>query len=122
LIFLAAIFAVAHTMFTLDPNPTFTATVQVPQPGSDATQPLTLVFKHKGRKALDAWIKTSTGRSDLEFLAEVVQGWQDVVAANGEPVAYGPQAFESLLDEHRHAGKAIYDTYMRELLEERTKN
>ena len=109
-------------MFTIDPKPTFRATVPVPVPGQDAPASLVLVFRHLGKKALRAWIDGAKDKKDADFLGAVVVDWDAVQDAQGQDVAFNAAAFEQLLDSYATAGDAIFNAYLRELTEGRAKN
>lgn len=108
-------------MFRLTPNPTFTADVKVTVPGADAQAVLTLTFRHKGRKALKAWIEGAAERPDAEFLDEVIESWRGVETATGA-VAYSRETLAELLDAYPAAGGEIFDAYLRALTRAREKN
>lgn len=109
-------------MFTLDPKPTFRSTVQVPVAGEASSAPLVLLFRHKGKRDLRAWIEGATGQRDAEFLGAVVANWEGVQDENGQAVPFTPEAFDKLLDTYAAAGDAIFNAYLRELTEARSKN
>ncbi len=110
-------------MFKLQPNPTFSAKVEIPVPGADAPATLPLVFRHKGRKAAQAWVESAPGRQDIDFLMEIVADWgAEVVGEDGQPQAFSREAFDRLLDEYPASGQAIFNAYLRELGEARRGN
>ncbi len=115
----------------IDPNPTFPAKVGLTVPGQAAPAELALVFRHKGKEALQAWMRggqpgqgeaAAPPRSDADFLGEVVAGWSGVQDAAGADVPYTPEAFARLLEAYPAAAGEIYRAYLRELTESRLKN
>lgn len=132
-------------MFRIDSTPTFTADVRVSVPGADAPAVLTLTFRHKGAKALKAWIEsaiepkgtllsrlinvifrrqaaTTGAERDAAFLGAVIDGWRDVETHAGAPVPYGPEALAQLLDAYPAAGGEIFNAYLAALTRGREKN
>lgn len=110
-------------MFKIDPAPTFTCPVRLSVPGSDAAVPVTLTFKHKRARELDAWLKASRDReNDAEFLAEVIAGWAGIGDSEGKPVPYSREALELLLDAYPSAGLELLLAYRRQLADARAKN
>lgn len=106
-----------NTLFTLQPEPTFKAPVTIQKPGGgEAT--ITVEFKHRGRKALAAFFDelTTSNRSDVDALLDLVVGWEGVDAK------FDRDALELLLDAYPTSALALFETYRRELLEARAKN
>lgn len=117
----------------IDPNPTFAAKVGLSVPGQAAPAELELVFRHRDKEALQAWMAGGSAgagapadpppaRTDAEFLGEVVAGWSGVQDAAGADVPYTPEAFARLLKNYPAAAGEIYRAYLRELTESRLKN
>lgn len=118
----------------IDPKPTFPAKVGLTVPGQAAPAELDLVFRHKDKAALQAWMTgrpaggeagaaaAPLARTDAEFLGEVVAGWSGVQDAAGADVPYTPEAFARLLQNYPAAAGEIYRAYLRELTESRLKN
>jgi hypothetical protein len=109
-------------MLKINPQPTFTADVKVPVPGSDNPASMTLTFKHMGRAAVKAWVSNSAGLADPEMLSKVIEGWRGVEADDGAPVSYSQAALANVLDAYSGAGSAIFDAYLAELSGNREKN
>lgn len=107
-------------VLALQPAPTFTAPVEIPQPGDAPALVLDVTWRHKGQKALLAWCKkaASEGHSDLDTIDEVVTGWDDIKAG----VPYSREALAQLLDDFPAAALAFAKTYQAELLGARRKN
>jgi hypothetical protein len=108
-------------MFTLEPNPTFTAPVSIPLPGGEIAT-VDFTFAHKGRKALQRFLDRVKDMPDAEAVAEILGDWSGISGADGEPLPYTPEALEALLDNHHGAAMAILQTYIRELTGARVKN
>jgi hypothetical protein len=109
-------------MFKINPSPTFTADVKVSVPGQDAPALLTLTFRHKGRKALNAWVDGAQQGDDVQLLDQVIESWRGVVDEQGAPVPYGAAALASLLDDYPASGGEIFSAYVKELTGARGKN
>jgi hypothetical protein len=106
-------------MFKLQPNPTFKSSVLIPIPGGKDGK-ITVIFKHKGRKALQEFFASLTDekntRTDVEALAELIADWE------GVDVKYSEEALEQLLDAYPSAAMAMFDAYRAAVLDARVKN
>jgi len=106
-------------MFKLNPNPTFKATITIPMPDAEDGK-ITFEFKHKGRKALQAFVDSLNSadktRDDEDALGELIVGW------SGVDEKYSPEALSILLDAYPSASRAIFEGYNAALIEGRTKN
>lgn len=110
-------------MFKIVANPTFTATVRLSIPGSDVPGAVQITFRHKGTRALHAWLASAAKReTDTEFLGEIIENWQGVADVDGQPLAYTPDALAQLLDAYPAAGKEIIQAYNRQLADARAGN
>lgn len=104
-------------MFKLKVDPTFKAKVAIPAAGGDP-KPITFIFKHRTKTALNEWIN-SPGVKDLEdvdFLMEVVAGWEDVDAE------FSKDSLHTLLENYMGASFAIRDAYLNQLTQQRLGN
>lgn len=105
-------------MFKLQTNPTFEAPISIPT--VDGTGTITFVFKHKGKKAANEYFMSiNTGenaKGDAEKLAEIIAGWKGVDAE------YSTAALETLLDNYHGAAIAIFNGYIKALVEGVEKN
>ena len=105
--------AIVMTALRLVPATTFVATVMLTVPGEAKPAALTFVFAHKSKTQLQDWVRASAGRSDPDFLGEVVRGWKvGPVGEDGQPVPYSADALAALLDAYPAAGDEIYSGYM----------
>jgi hypothetical protein len=109
-------------MFQLDPSPTFEVSVPISTPGKAEGLPLTVTYRHKRKTAIAAWIASARGRTDLEILGEVIDGWSAVHNAKGEDVPYSTDALGTLLDNFPAAKDDLFANYLRELTEAKRKN
>lgn len=108
-------------VLALQPAPTFTAPVEIPQPGDVAPLVLDITWRHKSRKALIAWcasVAAPGGRTDADMIDEVVSGWDEIKA--GAP--YSKEALAQLFDDFPAASVAFAEAYQAELLGARRKN
>lgn len=123
--------------FSLNPNPTFKATVHIPIPGDgDQTQPLEFTFKHKNRTefakfmqalddvkfvdkevtSIDTDAKVQEGLDiDVGFVMEIAEGW----ALSDE---FTKENVTLLLQNYFGASNVIVSTYVDSLLAAKTKN
>jgi hypothetical protein len=105
-------------MFKLQPNPTFKSEVEIPVAGAEPSS-ITLVFKHKGKKDLKAFIDSLTGetpKDDIDMLFDIIAGWEGVDAE------FNKSNLELLIDNYPQAAINIFMTYQQTLLEGRAKN
>jgi hypothetical protein len=107
-------------MFDFIPAPVFAGIVGLSVPGQAAAWDVEFQFRHKGKKALAAWVDSWVGRGDEDILADVIEGW--AVKRGGEHVPYTKTALAELLDAYPAAAKEIRDSYLRELTESKRKN
>lgn len=108
---------------SLNPTPTFEADVALSEPGQAEPVNVAFVFKHKGRKDLDAFVKLPVEREasgnaikDPEYLADIVVGWPGVDAE------FTPENFATFLEARPTAGQEIYRAYLKNLTQSRVKN
>lgn len=109
-------------MFNLNPNPTFSAVTPITVPGVDQPAMLTIVWRHKGRADLKAWIDTLGKVSDEQALLQVIADWEGVVDDNRLPVPFGRGALADLLDAYPASGGELCTSYLRALTESRLGN
>jgi len=106
-------------MFKINAAPTFPAVVSIPVPGSEA-QELPVVFKHKGRKALNEFVGAMQQASQEEDQAKgqkdeagLLFGLIDSWEADAE---FNRKNFDILLDQYVGANTAIYVAYLDALI------
>lgn len=110
-------------MFKLAPAPTFELTVDLSGPGDTQAGQLKLVGKYLGKSALQDWIKAATEHQhDADWLLQVLQGWHDVVDAQGQPLAFNRDTLDQLLDAYPRSSQEIFDAYVAALVGARRKN
>ena len=109
-------------MFQVNPNPTFSAAVELSVPG--VVQPLEVqfTFKHKGKKELTGWIADAPQKDDASVLSEVIVGWSGMKDSAGADVAYSFTALSDLLDAYPASHGEIFRTYLNELTASKRKN
>jgi hypothetical protein len=98
------------SLFTLDPAPTFSVTVELTAPGGEKRS-LPMTFKHMGKARLQEWRKQIAARpadDEPAILAEVIADWQ-------ADTPYTADALARLLDNHHRAGEEIYLAYLQGL-------
>ena len=110
-------------MFCIVPNPTFVTTVRLSVPGQEAGAPIKVTWRHKGARALSAWLASAPARADeASFMAEVICDWQGVHGADGAALPYTAENLALLLDAFPSAGSEMLIHYRRELADARAKN
>ena len=109
-------------MFQLDPAPTFEVVVPISAPGKAAGLDLAITYRHKRKTALAEWIATARGRTDVEILGEVIEGWSGMHNRKGEDVPYSSDALGALLENYPAAKDDLFNVYFRELTEDKRKH
>ena len=110
-------------MFKKQPNPTFSARVEIVDPDSDAPGILHVTFRRKKRKEFNALMASvHEGRTEAQVIDELVAGWDasDDDSLVTEP--YSVSALETLLETYWDAGAALTRAYVRAQSEARAKN
>lgn len=100
--------------FVLKAEPTFKAKVAFPIAGADPVD-VELTFKHRTRTALDEFVKTREGKTDVVNFMEMVEAWSlddEFTKAN----------VELLLDNYIGVARATFQAYIDELLQARRGN
>jgi Phage tail assembly chaperone len=116
-------FHLVAAMFSIIPNPLFSTVVRLSVPGTEEGAPITVTWKHKGARALSAWLASAATRTDdAEFLAEVISDWQGVHGADGAAVPFSRESLAVLLDAYPSAGQELVRHYRHELADARAKN
>lgn len=98
----------------LTANPTFKAKVPVPIAG-DAAVDVEMTFKHRTKAALDKWISSAEGRSDVASFMDMVEGWELEDEFNEANVVL-------LLENYIGVGVAVLRTYVEQLVQAKAKN
>jgi len=100
-------------MFQIQPNPTFDLKVTIPTPAGNGE--IKFTFKHKGRKALQDFLKDlqegEEKSDDASLLLDIVSGWDGIDAK------FSKEAFGTLLDNYPSAARAIMDAYVQTLID-----
>lgn len=109
-------------MFKLQANPTFAAPVPLTVPGLPEPLVVTIIFRHKNRASLKAWMQGGVGKDAAALLHELIVDWSGVQGPDGEVVPYSLTALATLLGDYWPAMDEITDAYLRELKESKTKN
>lgn len=99
---------------SINVNPTFPATVSIPVAGGEPIN-MSFVFKHRTKTQIGEFTTTRKEKTDVESVLEMVEDWEFA-----EP--FTPEAVEIMLENYYGAAEAIYRTYLRELLQAKTKN
>ncbi len=102
-------------MFTLEPNPTFRApvTVHVPGQGNGAFM---AEFVYLDRAARQAYVEALVGKSNLDALAEIVVGWDEM------DVPFSRDHLEKLLNTYDTAAEGFFKAFFEELTGAAAKN
>lgn len=99
---------------TLKQNPTFEAPVAIPMPGSAAVS-VNFTFRNRTREQFEKWLKTLESRSKDEAVLDMAAGWELEDEFNAENV-------NELLSNYLGAFDAIFEKYLAEVTQVKTKN
>lgn len=103
-------------MFKINPNPTFTAKVQLSVPGQDRRETVDIEFKHLSRKDIKNFFEGIEGKTDAESLGEIIVAWKGIDAP------FSAANLEQLLDNYPASARELYEAFRAELMEARQKN
>lgn len=95
-------------------NPTFKAKVGIPVAGGEPVE-VELIFKHRTKKDLEAFIASREGKDDTDTFMEMVEGWN-----LDEP--FNRENAETLLQNYIGAALEIFRAYLDELVKAKQKN
>lgn len=99
----------------LQPDPTFTAKVDIPVPGA-APASVTFTFKHRSKEEMERFIKEAAGmEDDLQVVMSVATNWDLSDTFNEENV-------KTLISNYIAAPQKVFETYLQELSGNRRKN
>lgn len=97
----------AKVKFSLDPNPTFKAAVQIPVPG-EGFAPVIFTFKHRDRKDFTELAETMEARDPIELLMDIACGWE-----LDDP--FDSEHLTKMTNRYMGAFRAVLDAYFSEL-------
>jgi hypothetical protein len=104
--------------FKLQPEPTFSAPVEIPVPGSGFSK-VNFIFKYRDRDAMKAFLAKVGNQdeqmSDPELIEDMCSGWDLTDTFNRESV-------ELLVLNYIQATGAIFDKYLDEMTKAKAKN
>lgn len=95
-------------------NPTFKAKVGIPVAGDNPVE-VEMEFKHRTKTALNEFIESRQGKSDIESFMDMVVGWE-------LEDKFGLESAETLLENYAGAGLATFKVYVDQLVQARVKN
>lgn len=105
-------------MFTLDLEPTFEATVRVPQPGGKVV-PVRVRFNYLDAEAYAATFEKFRARPAVEWVGRLVAGWEEQDREgewHGMPMPFSQEALQALANKQPRAIAAFIDAYQHEVL------
>jgi hypothetical protein len=97
-------------VFRIDPNPVFTATVNVRQPGVDNVDTFKARFRALPVSKFTAY-DFADPAATADFLRDVIVGLDDLEDAEGRRVAYSEEVREAVID-LPHARNALWQAYV----------
>jgi len=109
-------------MLKLKPSPTFPHTLRLSVPGQAEPVELAVVFRHRGKKDLQDWMRTLGDKSDAVAALEILESWEGVVDTDGTPVPLSAAALDALFDGYPGAPLEITEQYFEALRGGRRKN
>lgn len=104
----------AKPKFNLTAVPTFKADVSIAIPGGKSVN-VEFTFKHRSREGFREFIESLPDREDIDVIKDIASGWELEEPFNAENI-------EKMVENYIGSGRAIIETYMRELSGARTKN
>lgn len=114
---------------SIKPPITFADVAEISVPGAAEPARLTILWRHKDRRALRAWMDAANAPTDdplardAAWLDEVIQDWPEGPQDEaGKAVPYSRAALQELLAAYPGAGGDLYAAYMRALHRGREKN
>jgi hypothetical protein len=105
----------AKIKVTLDATPSFPAVVAIPVPGSDTPDKVEFTFKARTRDEYSEWMKNLPGKTNVEAILEVVEGWKF-------PFAFTEENVKALDQKYMGAAGAILDKYISEVTQAKLGN
>jgi hypothetical protein len=102
-------------MLKLKPNPTFSADVCIPVPGS-ADEKINLIFKHKNQEEMKRFQSGLAESDDVTAIMEIVADWEGI----DQP--FSREAVEQLVNNYHGVGHPIFRAYFAELNKARLGN
>jgi hypothetical protein len=100
----------------LQPNPTFTAKVDITVPGQDKPARVEVTFRHLARSKIKDYFAHLEGKTDAEALGEIITDWA------GIDEKYSQEALLELLENYPAAGGELFACFRTNLMESRQKN
>jgi hypothetical protein len=102
------------SIFALGKNPTFKANVGLPQAGGPNVD-VSFTFKYRTKKELDAFDASIEGKSNVEVILDMAEGW-------GFDEPFTAENIEEMLQRSIGSGVAIHQKYKSELVKVRLGN
>lgn len=103
-------------MLKINPNPQFTADVQISEPGNPEPTTVKITFNYKKRKDLAAFVEKLDERGAEKSLQEIISGWEGIDAE------CTPKNIELLAQNYPAAAGEIFTAYYREIFASKVKN
>jgi hypothetical protein len=101
--------------FTLVPQPTFKKKVKMPIPGADFVD-VEFTFKHRNKTEFQEFMEAAKDQADdVALVMDVASGWELAESFDKDNV-------EKLVDNYVGAARAIFTTYVDELIKARAGN
>lgn len=103
----------------LDKSPTYKWPVRIETTSEDGRklrEDFTAIFRRTSDERVGELVKEAQetderGRSDMEFIKEILDGWEDVKDAKDKPVEFCDSALKALLSING-AGRAIVEAFL----------
>lgn len=105
-------------MFKLDLEPTFDATVKIPQPGGGRVA-VRVTFNYLDGEAYRDTFEAHRNQPAVQWVGKLVAGWETEDCEEqweGMPMPYSQAALETLVKKQPRALSALIDTYQHEVL------
>jgi len=106
--------------FVFDPSPVFPGVGKISLHGGLVGE-IPVSWRHKGRKAMEAWIQSIDSDGAQSALRDVLVDWS-VVNAAGEALPLTDETLRDLLDAYPASGSELCESYVRDLTRGRLGN
>lgn len=103
-------------MLKLNPNPEFSASVPITEPGKAEPTIITVTYRYKTRDALVEFIEQTKDAPVADVLCDIVSGW------NGVDAPFTKENLKALVNSYMPAGLEMLKAYYKELAESKIKN
>lgn len=103
-------------MLKLNPNPEFSTSVSITEPGKKEPTIITVTYRYKTREELADFVERTKDAQVADTLCEIVSGWDGVDAP------FSSENLKIMVGNYMPAGLEMLKAYYQELAESKVKN